>query len=302
MGWKELRQISPLVIGIAAIQLLVIVLLYALNAALQQDFPVEPAFFISIAMVSPTLLAIAMVGVAIGQERQSGSWTWSSSLPISWTQSLLGKVVVWFAGSVLMTALLLAAAAMVIALQGKSFGEAMFSEWQSWTHLMAIVIAIQVFLYFAIATLLLRDTLFAMVLAGIFVAVFHCVVVTVAISSVHSVQDRAYLSDEATVAVAYAASFLIGCLALAGAYRWRWGSGNYSALINYDVPQPRPLHAAKAYGLDLPIELDNPRKAGCCSPTAYTPPFTYESLWGWDLYWPLRTHPSCTLASLALSS
>ncbi len=240
LAWKEFRQLTPLALGIAAMQIFVIVLLSLLNATLRQDFPVDPSFLVNIALVSPTLMAIAMVGISIAQERQNGNWTWCSSLPITWLQSLMAKVIVWLVGSVVISLLVLAVAAMAINLRQESIGEAFGAPHQSWTHLMAIVIALHVFLYFATATLLLRDSLLAMVLAGIYVAIFHCLVVLVAISTVHSAQDAGYLSDEAFALGAYAISFLVGVLALLNAYRWRWGAGNYSSLIQYDVPQVPP--------------------------------------------------------------
>ena len=89
--WKDFRQVWQLMIGVAVIQASLQLMLGLLEMLLPDDMRGLSPITINIALASPTLLAIACSGVLIGQERQNGCWTWNSSLPVSWRQSLVAK-------------------------------------------------------------------------------------------------------------------------------------------------------------------------------------------------------------------
>ena len=101
--WKDFRQVRMLIVGVAIVE----ACMQLMMGTFESMWPAEMALFslnaINIALATPTLLAIGCSGVLIGQERQTGSWTWSSSLPVSWRQSLASKTLVWFGASLVTT-------------------------------------------------------------------------------------------------------------------------------------------------------------------------------------------------------
>ena len=118
--WKDFRQIWQLVVGITLIQAMLQLMLGLLEMLLPTQMPGLAQSTINIALASPTLLAIAFSGVLIGQERQSGCWTWASSLPVSWRLSLASKVILWLGSSVVTVALLLGVATIALSMNDKS--------------------------------------------------------------------------------------------------------------------------------------------------------------------------------------
>jgi len=95
--------------------------------------------------------------------------------------------------------------------------------------LITLVIGVQIFLYFSIAALLIKDTLMAVVVAAFGLFAFPLLVAITNISSSQS--GRGYnLSHENAVLLAYLASFVVGSILLVVTYRWRWGAGQYAPI------------------------------------------------------------------------
>ncbi len=243
--WKDFRQVYQLIIGIIVIAASLQLLLGMLERLLPDDFRQFSHGVINVAFASPTLLAIACSGVLIGHERQSGSWMWSSSLPVSWHQSLVSKLLVWLGAGACMVAVLLGVAAIVLSINHSSLGLVLFSTNTdaAWAQLMTLFIAIQVFVYFSIATLLIKDTLLAIVIAAFGLFLFH---MQVSIISFSSNVVTSTLNYEYFVALAYLISFVIGAIVLAGAYRWRWGVGQFTSFSLFAGAQQRNALAQRA--------------------------------------------------------
>ena len=233
--WKELRQVWQLIVGIAVIQACLQLLMGWLEMSFPSEFPGLSQNAINIALASPTLIAIACSGVLIGQERQNGCWAWNSSLPISWRRSLVSKVITWLVASIILVAALLCIAAIALSMNQRSLGQALFSEqtgYGSWTYLMTLVIGVQVFIYGSIATLLIKDTLMAIVVAALGLFMFHFFVAITGFfnSSIWLNRGGYELNHENAILLAYLASFLVGSIWLASTYRWRWGVGQNSTI------------------------------------------------------------------------
>src|SRR5690606_16709912 len=119
----------------------------------------------AIACIAPILFAIGAGGMLVGHERQSGSWEWSSSLPSSWRSALTSKLIVATAGAIV-TGAVLAVIPGVLLLTGRlvvdntSLVLALVSG-------MTIVLVLEVIAYCFLASLLMRETLTALVIAGL---------------------------------------------------------------------------------------------------------------------------------------
>jgi hypothetical protein len=190
---------------------------------------------INIALASPTLLAIACSGVLIGQERQTGCWTWSSSLPVSWRQSLLSKVIIWLGSSVVTMVLLLIVAEIALAMNQLSLRQQLFTQqagYGPWTYLMTLVIGFQVYIYLSLATLLIKDTLMAIVVTAVGLFAFHLSVAVFDIEFLNPIRygESTSPSHESTMLLAYLGSFILGSIGLVTTYRWRWGAGQYTSV------------------------------------------------------------------------
>src|SRR5690349_6329113 len=106
--WKDFHQVRPALVGslgiLACLQLLYLVLQLFANGTGMQTFQ----HTYTLALLAPTLAAIACSGLLIGHERQTRTWNWSSSLPLDWRWALASKFIVWFVSSLAMVAILLA--------------------------------------------------------------------------------------------------------------------------------------------------------------------------------------------------
>lgn len=258
--WKDFRQVWPLIVGIAVTQASVQLLLGLLELTLRGDMRHASLNAINIALASPALLAIACSGVLIGQERQTGCWTWGSSLPVSWWHSLLSKVIIWFASSLVTIGLLLLMAGICLSMNQYSLWQQLFTQelgytpllgYGRWTYLMTVFIGFQAYIYCSLAMLLVKDTLMAIVIAAVGLFVFHVVVVLYAVELA--------MNHERTIVVAYLGAFALGVIWLAAAYRWRWGAGQHSSVLmwtgaaNYARP-PRAVRRSFA-GSTQPSEF-----------------------------------------------
>jgi len=125
--WKEFRQVWQLIVGIVIIQAFVQLMLGLLEMLPSEMVGLSQSA-INIALASPSLLAIACCGALIGQKRQTGCWAWSSSLPVTWWQSLVSKLIVWIGASTASLALLLCVAAIALNMNHQALGRVLFSE------------------------------------------------------------------------------------------------------------------------------------------------------------------------------
>ena len=86
--WKDFQQVKSTFIAVLA-GVFVVQLLLLFSAGFAPNDESRMALFggtVTFACIAPILLALGCGGMLIGQERQSGTWAWSSSLPASPTK------------------------------------------------------------------------------------------------------------------------------------------------------------------------------------------------------------------------
>ena len=168
--WKDFQQVKPtflaVLIGILGLQLVLLVL-----ASIAQTEDARSALFggtVTFACTGPILLALGCSGMLIGHERQSGTWAWSSSLPVSWWQPLGSKLFVSTLGS-LFASLLLAIIPVMLVITRRLPIPPTSTETLDifYVSSVTIVIFFEVIVFCFLATVLLRETLTALVVAGI---------------------------------------------------------------------------------------------------------------------------------------
>src|SRR5690606_11982797 len=94
--WKDFMQVRPTLIAVVCGGLVMQLLSLAAERWLPDVHELTPI----IACVAPILYTIGACGMLVGHERQSGSWEWSSSLPVSWGSALASKLLVTVAGAI----------------------------------------------------------------------------------------------------------------------------------------------------------------------------------------------------------
>ena len=229
--WKDWRQVWPIVIAIVLVQAMLQLLMGTLEVLLPFQMQQLSSASINVALSSPALLAIACCGLLIGHERQSGCWAWSSSLPISWQQSMFSKFIIWSLSSVVALVVLMGVAGIALAMNHRTLAQTFTADQQNdlfaTSFLLTVIIGIQVVIYFSIAALLIRDTLMAFVVAAAGLFAFHIVATVLHIEGAmrRLLSGGNFLAD---VLVLYISSYVVGAIWLAYVYRWRWNAGQYA--------------------------------------------------------------------------
>jgi hypothetical protein len=162
----------------------------------------------------------------IGQERQSGTWGWSSSLPVSWRSALLSKLCITAVGTLGVTALL-CITPLALVLTEKLV---IFNLWQvvGYASLVTSIIVLEVVVYFSLASLLIRETLTALVIAGLGLTVGQMLLlgVSLTIGLNPDLLISTGLSREFSTGLASGlwttVVLLVGSVWLVNAFRQRW--------------------------------------------------------------------------------
>lgn len=238
--WKDYRQIQPMILAVAlsllGIQLVMLTIAFSVN-----DSAVRQGLLEALACLpcfGPVLLAIGCSGMLIGQERQSGTWGWSSSLPVSWRSALLSKLCITAVSTLIVTALL-CITPLALVLTEKLV---IFNTWQvvGYAALVTSIIVLEVVVYFCLASLLIRETLTALVIAGLGLTVGQMLLlgVSLTIGLNPDLLISTGLSREFSTGLASglwtAGVLLVGSVWLVSAFRQRWmrdvsGVGWFSA-------------------------------------------------------------------------
>lgn len=227
--WKDFQQVRSTFIavfaGVFAVQLLLL-----FSASFVQNAEARMALFggtVTFACIAPILLALGCGGMLIGQERQSGTWAWSSSLPASWRLALGSKLVVAMFGSLGASVPL---AIIPLALwMTQQFLPAAGSLAVIYVSSLTVVLFFEVVVFCFLATTLMRETLTALVVAGIGLTTVQILLgawfadyVLPAIIRWGAPSDQAGL-------IAFAIFIIIalsmGCVLMVISFRWRWGIG-----------------------------------------------------------------------------
>ena len=124
-----------------------------------------------------------------------------------------------------------------------------------WTQWMTLIIGVQVFVSLSIATLLIKDTLMAIVIAACGVFAFHLELTFLNESYQRRIETWILLAD--------LASIVVGWIGLVATYRWRWGTGQYTQVTSNrsigfrSATSTRALHRALSRPMAQPSELTN---------------------------------------------
>ncbi len=214
--WKDFRQAAGGLVGSLGLLVGIMLLLFIMQVTSRGSMDTFQGAFL-IAYSAPSLAALACVGLLIGQERQTRTWNWSSHLPVSWYSSLLSKTVVWIISSTIMLLLLLALYGVLYRIC-LSVGYVPMTDMSSLTPIgwlgAMLLAAVQSYLLFGVAVLLMQDALWAICLAGIGFGTVYLLYVS-------------YLPGARTPAsYAFDVGILLALsIAMFESYRWRWTNG-----------------------------------------------------------------------------
>ena len=233
--WKDYRQLRPALIGCWAI-LAVILLLNCVRQLLAQDREMSFPDAIMLVLAAPTLAAMAASGILIGHERQTRTWNWSSSLPISWTSSLISKFIIWLVGSGLMVSTLYLLFLLLLQLcrmQGMTRG--LSPDWLSPQMVVTTVFFVPLIVYicFSLAALLWNDTLTAFVGAAIVVSVLFVITSDVLprfLLHTGTLGPADMLVQLLGIVLGFVVLVFVAGIFMVRAYRWRWTTGQLASV------------------------------------------------------------------------
>ena len=196
--WKDFQQVkstfTAVVVGVLGVQLILF-----LASRLIQDQETRTGFMatiVTVAFLAPVFLALGSSGMLIGHERQTGTWAWSSSLPVSWMQALASKLVVSISGSLCVCIPLAILPVWFLATQAPRLPEATQS---AYLVCGGLLIFVEVVAFCFVATLLMRDTLMALVVGSVAVLFFNVFIPTwFAINSPSALQRWGFSRDDAS--------------------------------------------------------------------------------------------------------
>jgi hypothetical protein len=235
--WKDLQQVKSLftaaVAGVFGVQLILF-----LASRLVQDQETRTGFMAGIVTLpfgATIVLALGSCGMLIGHERQTGTWAWSSSLPVSWMQALASKLFVSIAGSLCVGIPLAILPVWFFATQATGIPEATES---AFFVIGGLVIFIEVVTFCFIATLLMRDTLMALVVGAVALLIFNVFIPAWFALHSHETLHRwgvsADVAELTGIAVSICGIALTSVIPLAIAFRWRWGTGQRANLAFWE--------------------------------------------------------------------
>ena len=252
--WKDFQQVKPtflaVLFGALGVQLILLV-----SASVVSSENVRLAQFggtVTFACIAPILLALGCSGMLIGHERQTGTWAWSSSLPVSWLQALGSKLFVSTIGS-LCTSLPLAIIPVLLLIFGQLPIPPTLAATQAafYVSSMTIVIFIEVIVFCFLATLILREALTALVVAGIWLVIVQIFIGTWFVVQATPTLTRWGANVEQAGPIAFAifvgAVLLVGCGLMVAAFRWRWGTGQLAALTFWRATSSTGLPISTKY-------------------------------------------------------
>ena len=233
--WKDYRQLRPALIGCWAI-MAVILLLNCVRQLLAENRERIFPDAIMLVLAAPTLAAMAASGILIGHERQTRTWNWSSSLPISWTSSLISKFIIWLVGSGLMVSTLYALFLLLLQvcrMQGTTHG--LTPDWISPQVVVSTVLIVPLIVYvcFSLAALLWNDTLTAFVGAAIVVSVLFVTTSDLLPRFLLHVSASGHADAGVQllgIALATVVLVLVAGICMVRAYRWRWTTGQLASV------------------------------------------------------------------------
>ncbi|QDV23269.1 hypothetical protein [Aureliella helgolandensis] len=229
--WKDVQQVRDLTVatiaGLCGLQLVLAAAgLWLVPIHERQGF-LGGTF--SFPALGPFLAALGCIGMLLGHERQSRSWNWSSSLPISWSASLASKLLVTLTVCLLILlalsivpASLLATGAIEVQLQAAPDSLQIYSA--IYAGGLALLVFFE-FLFTCCATVLFfQNTLTGLVVGAIAVTSTHVGLLGASeifkLRSMDSLVSQGWYNYFLAAAIAVFAGMATLLL-----YRWRWTTG-----------------------------------------------------------------------------
>lgn len=223
--WKDFHQTKSVFLVVAVCLLLIQLILVAVNllresATVKTWEDVVDATLIT-AAVGALLTVIGSAAMMVGHERQTGTWGWASSLPVSWAQTLFSKLFVSIVSSTLIGLVLCCVPAFVYMFTSASVGRDNTDS--EYFVTVAIGIYFQAIALFFLCTLLFKDAMTGMVVAAVCSIGIQFLVAAVMIES----NSKQFWSWRLLDAIITALVFV--CMILV--YRWRWRLGQNSRFM-----------------------------------------------------------------------
>lgn len=222
--WKDFQQVkqtfAAVLIGLFFAQL---VLMVAANGTIEEF--TKQGFLqgtILCASIAPILLAIGCSGMLVGQERQSGTWAWSSSLPVAWQTALLSKLSISLLGTLAATIPL---TIVPLALwYGGQFTPKVDSIATVYGFGLSFLVFLEVTVFCYLTTLLMRETLTALAAAGVGLLALHLVL---------GLTDVGELwRGEFSFLYALVINLAIGTIVMVITFAWRWRIGQQATFFS----------------------------------------------------------------------
>ncbi len=247
--WKDFQQVKSTLLAVLLCSLslqLIFLAIAWVNTRARESLLGSAAL---VACVTPILLAVGCSGMLIGQERQSGTWAWSSSLPVSWQRALTSKLLVsllgsLFVGGILAITPLVLLASGLLPAQDASLVAIYASG-------MTAIAFFEVLVFGYLASLLARETLTALVVAGLGLLIGQFFLSIVLMDVLQSSLTQLGYARETTAQIGMSliagAVLLGGLLAMVFAFRWRWGVGQNAALLKRSQAKVAVLPAAHRF-------------------------------------------------------
>lgn len=236
--WKDWQQIKSMllavVIGLAGVQLLLCAI-----SSLDIDKTLGHSLLQAaktLACLAPVLIVVGCCGLLVGQERQTGTWHWSTSLPVHWSTAVGSKLLVTLAAAAV--ALLMTLIIPTLALSISPVDRMQLAWMDSFFSFFSILFLVEVFVILTLACLLLREPLTAIAFAGIAIIIgqfaFFAFLAETVLKFVAVSNEGEVVVSHVTICV----MLLIGAVPMLFAFRWRWGTGQFAAFYT------RPAHVA----------------------------------------------------------
>jgi hypothetical protein len=174
------------------------------------------------ASIAPILLAIGCSGMLVGQERQSGTWAWSSSLPVAWQTALLSKLSISLLGTLAAT-IPLTIVPLVLWYTGQ-FTPKVDSIVTVYSFGLSFLVFLEVTVFCYLTTLLMRETLTALAAAGVGLLALHLVL---------GLTDVGELwRGEFSFVYALIINLAVGTIVMVITFAWRWRIGQQATLFS----------------------------------------------------------------------
>jgi hypothetical protein len=222
--WKDFQQVKQTFAAVLiALFFAQLVLMVAANGTIEEF--TKQGFLqgtILCASIAPILLAIGCSGMLVGQERQSGTWAWSSSLPVAWQTALLSKLSISLLGTLAATIPLT-----IVPLSlwyGGQFTPTVDSIATVYSFGLSFLVFLEVTVFCYLTTLLMRETLTAIAAAGMGLLALHLVLGLTDIGGV--------LRGEFSFVYALIINLAVGTIVMVVTFAWRWRIGQQATLFS----------------------------------------------------------------------